>query len=229
MEFQNYWYALVLIVMVVITMFLFVKKTIVFFTELKYMIPAILFSGAIFILFNHRLLETGIISFNPSFLAGKYLFNLPVEEWLFLPVISLFSFSVYILITVLFPNFEKPTLFLVVSVILLLGFAFGAWYSRQKLIPFFIFFLITIYLGYTIFRNRFKMHLTKFYISYAIAVIPYFLIKVLLHSLPVVIYNTGYTLGIHILNVPVEEFGYFFLLMLINVTIFEYLKSHRLY
>jgi len=229
MEFQNYWYALVLIVMVVITMFLFVKKTIVFFTELKYMIPAILFSGAIFILFNHRLLETGIISFNSSFLAGKYLFNLPVEEWLFLPVISLFSFSVYILITVLFPNFEKPTLFLVISIILLLGFGFMAWYSRQKLIPFFIFFLITIYLGYTIFRNRFKMHLTKFYISYAIAVIPYFLIKGLLHSLPVVIYNTGYTLGIHILNVPVEEFGYFFLLMLINVTIFEYLKSHRLY
>jgi lycopene cyclase domain-containing protein len=229
MEFQNYWYTLIILVMSVITMFLFVKKTIVFFTELKYMLPAILFSGAIFILFNHRLLETGIISFNPGFLAGKYVFNLPVEELLFLLVISLFSFSVYILITVLFPNFEKPNLFLVVSVILLLGFGFGAWYSRQKLIPFFIFFLITIYLGYTIFRNRFKMHLTKFYVSYAIAVIPYFLIKGLLYSLPVILYNSDYTLGIRLLHTPVEEFGYFFLLMLINITIFEYLKDHRLY
>jgi hypothetical protein len=32
-----------------------------------------------------------------------------------------------------------------------------------------------------------------------------------------------------LLNTPVEEFGYFFLLMLINITIFEYLKDHRLY
>ncbi|KAF0239238.1 MAG: lycopene cyclase domain-containing [Prolixibacteraceae bacterium] len=229
MEFQNYWYALVLIVMAVITMFLFVKKTIVFFTELKYMLPAIIFSGAIFILFNHRLLETGILSFNSNFLTGKYLFSLPVEEWLFLLIISLFSFSVYILITVLFPNFERPNLFLVISVVLLLGFGLVAWHFRQKLIPFFIFFLLTIYFGYTIFRNRFKMHLTKFYISYAIAVIPYFLIKGLLYSLPVISYNTGYTLGIRLLGTPVEEFGYFFLLMLINVTIFEYLKGHRLY
>jgi lycopene cyclase domain-containing protein len=229
MEFQNYWYSLVLLVMAVITMFLFVKKTIVFFTELKYMIPAILFSGAIFILFNYRLLETGIISFNSSFLAGKYLFKLPVEEWLFLLIISFFSFSVYILISVLFPNFERPNLFLVISVVLLLGFGFGAWHFRQKLIPFFIFFLLTIYFGYTLIRNRFKMHLTKFYISYAIAVIPFFLIKGLLHSLPVIFFNSDYTLGIRLLNVPVEEFAYFFLLMLINITIFEYLRDHRLY
>ncbi len=229
MEFQNYWYSLVLLVMAVVTMFLFVKKTIVFFTELKYMLPAILFSGTIFILFNRRILETGIISFNPAFLSGKFLFKLPLEEWFFLLIISLFSFSVYILITELFPNFERPNLFLIISVVLLLGFGFGAWHFRQKLIPFFVFFLITIYLGYTIFRNRFKMHLTKFYISYAIAVIPYFLIKGLLYSLPVVFLNTGYTIGIRFLNAPVEEFGYFFLLMLINITIFEYLKDHRLY
>jgi hypothetical protein len=29
--------------------------------------------------------------------------------------------------------------------------------------------------------------------------------------------------------VPIEEFGFFFLLMLINITIFEYLRDHRLY
>jgi lycopene cyclase domain-containing protein len=229
MEFQNYWYVLILLAIAVITMFLFVKKTIVFFTEFKYMLPAIFFSGAIFILFNHRLQETGIISFNPAFLSGKFLFNLPVEEWFFLLIISLFSFSVYILITELFPNFERPNLFLVISVVLLLGFGFGTWHFRQKLIPFFIFFLLSIYLGYTIFRNRFKMHLTKFYISYAIAVIPYFLVRGLLFSLPVIFYNKDYTTGIRIFNAPVEEFGYFFLLMLINITIFEYLKDNRLY
>ena len=130
MEFQNYWYLLILFVMSAVTMFLFVKKTIVFFTELKYMIPAIIFSGGIFILLNIRLLEIGIISFNYNFLVGKNLLNLPIEEWLFLLLISLFSFSVYILVNVNLANFEKPNLFLAISVILLLVFGFGAWFSH---------------------------------------------------------------------------------------------------
>ncbi len=229
MEFQNYWYLLLLFIMAVVTLFLFVKKTIVFFTEIKYMIPAIIFSGAIFILLNLRLLETGIISFNSNYLAGKYLLNLPIEEWLFLLIISLFSFSVYILVNVNLANFDKPNLFLIISVILLLFFGFEAWISRQKLVPFFIFFLLTVYFGYTIFRNRFKMHLSKFYVSYGIAVIPFFLFKGFLYSLPVILCENEHILGIRLFNVPIEEFGFFFLLMLINITIFEYLRDHRLY
>jgi lycopene cyclase domain-containing protein len=212
-----------------VTMFLFVMKTIVFFTELKYMIPAIIFSGAIFIMLNIRFLEAGIIGFNPNYLVGKNILNLPVEEWLFLLIISLFSFSVYILVTVKFANFEKPNLFLAISIVLLLFFGFEAWYSRQKLVPFFIFFLLTIYFGYTIFRNRFKQHITKFYVSWFIAVIPFFLIKGILNTLPVILYSNEYTLGIRFFSVPVEEFAYFFLLMLINITIFEYLRNSHLY
>ena len=215
--------------MAAVTMFLFVKKTIVFFTELKYMIPAILFSGAIFILLNIRLLETGIISFNYNYLTGKNILSLPIEEWLFLLLISLFSFSVYILVNVNLANFEKPNLFLAISIILLLLFGFESWVSREKLVPFFIFFLLTIYFGYTIFRNRFKMHLSKFYVSYGIAVVPFFLFKGILYSLPVILYNNEHILGIRLFNVPIEEFGFFFLLMLINITIFEYLRDHRLY
>lgn len=229
MEFQNYWYLLLLFIMAVVTLFLFVKKTIVFFTELKYMIPAIIFSGAIFIVINIQLLETGIISFNSNYLAGKYLLNLPIEEWLFLLIISLFSFSVYILVNVNLANFDKSNLFLIISVILLLFFGFEAWISRQKLVPFFIFFLLTIYFGYTIFRNRFKMHLSKFYVSYGIAVIPFFLFKGFLYSLPVILCENEQILGIRLFHVPIEEFGFFFLLMLINITIFEYLRDHRLY
>lgn len=229
MDFQNYWYLLILLVLAAVTMFLFVKKSIVFITELKYMFPAIIFSGAVFIMLNIRFLESGIISFNTNYLAGKYLFNLPIEEWLFLLIISFFAFSVYILVAVKFDDFEKPNLFYVFSIVLLLGFGFVAWTSRQKLVPFFIFFLLVIYFGYTLFRNRFKMHLAKFYISYLIVVIPFFLIKAVLNTLPVILYNNDYTLGIWLMNMPVEEFGNLFLLMLINITIFEYLRDNHLY
>jgi len=229
MDFQNFWYLLILLVLAGVTMFLFVKKSIVFITELKYMLPAIIFSGAVFIMLNIRLVNSGIIHFNTNYLLGKYIFNLPIEEWLFLLIISFFAFSVYILVSVKFADFEKSNLFYVLSIVLLLGFGFVAWSSRQKLVPFFIFFLLVIYFGYTLFRNRFKIHLTKFYISYLIVVIPFFLIKIVLNTLPVILYNNEFILGIRLLNMPVEEFGNLFLLMLINITIFEYLRDNHLY
>jgi lycopene cyclase domain-containing protein len=229
MEFQNYWYLLILFALAGLTMFLFLKKTIVFIMEIKYMLPAIIFSGAIFVLFNNRLFETGIIHFNINYLMGTKIYNLPVEEWLFLLIISLFAFSVYILVSVRFANLEKPNLFMGISVVLLLAFGFEAWSSRQKLVPFFIFFLLVIYFGYTLFRNRFKVHLAKFFISYLIVVVPFLIIRAIVNSLPVILYSNDYILGLRLFNMPVEEFAYLFLLMLINITIFEYLRDNQLY
>lgn len=229
MEFQNYLYLLILLVLAGITLFLFIKKSIVFIMEFKYMLPAVIFSGTIFIMLNIRFLQAGIIRFNENFLVGKNILNLPVEEWLFLLIISLFAFSVYILVNVKFEKFEKPNLFYIISILLLVGFATEAWFSRQKLVPFFVFFLLAIYLGYTLLRNRFKPHLTKFYISYLIVVVPFFLIKLVLNALPVILYNNDFTLGIRLAGIPVEQFANLFLLMLINITIFEYLRDNHLY
>lgn len=193
------------------------------------MIPAIIFSGTVFIMLNIRFLKSGIISYNSAFLSGARLLNLPVEEWLFLLVISLLSFAIYQQVKIKFDNFEKPKSFLAVSLVLLVVFGLVAWFSRSKPVTFFILFLLTVYLGYTVFRNRFKQHITKFYIALLISVIPFFLFKGILNSLPVILYDNMYNLGIQIYGVPVEDFGYFFLLMLMNITIFEYLRGSRIY
>lgn len=210
-------------------MFLFLKKTIVFVMEFKYMLPAIIFSGAIFILFNSRLLETGINEYNLNFILGKRLYYLPVEEWIYLFIISILSFSVYLLVSAKFEKLEKTNLFVAISVVLLAGFAFVAWTARDILIPFFISFLLAIYLAYTLFRKRFNQHLGKFYISYLFTLAPFLTIRAIVNSLPIVIYNNEYIYGIRLFNMPVEEFGYLFLLMLINITIFEYLRNNQLY
>ena len=51
-----------------------------------------------------------------------------------------------------------------------------------------------------------------------------FIINGILTSLPVVTYNDLHNLGLQIFTIPVEDFGYLFLLLLMNVTIYEYLK-----
>jgi hypothetical protein len=229
MEFQNLGYAVALLVLLAIALATISKLTRDLLFELKYMLPAVIFTTAILVMINTRLTELQILVFNPVYLTGTNFLSYPLEEWLFLPVVSLLSFTAYILAKKRLTNFEKPNLFLVVSLVILLISGLITWFSRQKLYTFSIFMLLTIYFGYTIFRNRFKHHLTSFYLGFAIAVIPFFVLKSILFSLPAIIPDTNFMLGISLINMPVEEFGYFFLLLLINTTIYEYLRERRLF
>lgn len=229
MEFQNLGYLIVLLVLLVVALATISKLTSDLLFELKYMLPAIIFTTAVLVMINTRLVELQILVFNPIYLTGTNFLSYPLEEWLFIPVVSLLSFAAYIFAKKRLTNFEKPNLFVVVSLVILLISGLITWISRQKLYPFSIFMLLTIYFGYTIFRNRFKHHLSSFYLGFAIAVIPFFILKATLFSLSVIIPDTSFMLGLSLVNMPVEEFGYFFLLLLINATIYEYLRERRLF
>ena len=229
MEFQNLGYAIVLLVLLTVALTIIAKLTRDLLFELKYLLPAVIFTTAILVMINTRLAELQILVYNPNFLTGKNLLHYPVEEWLFLPVVSLLSFGAYIFAKTRLTSFEKPNVFVIVSLVLLVFFSVITWFSRQKLYPFSVFMLLTIYFGYTIFRNRFKQHLTSFFLGFAIGVIPFFVLKATLFSLPLILPDNNYLLGISLVNMPVEEFAYFFLLLLINTTIYEYLRERRLF
>lgn len=229
MEFQNLGYLIALLVLLAIAMATISKLTQDLLFELKYMLPAVVFTTAVLVMINTRLTELQILVFNPVYLTGTNFLSYPLEEWLFLPVVSLLSFASYIFAKKRLTNFEKPNLFVVVSLVILLISGLITWISRQKLYPFSIFMLLTIYFGYTIFRNRFKHHLASFYLGFAIALVPFFILKATLFTLPVIIPDTNFMLGISLINMPIEEFGYFFLLLLINTTIYEYLRERRLF
>jgi lycopene cyclase domain-containing protein len=209
----------------VVPLILSFEKKVQYYKKLKYLLPAIIFSGAIFIIWDIRFYELGIWNFNPEYITGIYLLNLPVEEWLFFIVIPYCCVFLYEVLNVRLPKVEMPKVFSGISIALLILFALTAFFAREKLYSFFTFFLLTIYFGYTIFRKRFKKHYTKFYLAYFISIIPFLLVNGILTGLPVVEYNDLHNLGIRILTIPIEDFGYFFLLLLINVTIFEYLRN----
>jgi hypothetical protein len=229
MEIQNLGYLIALLVLLIVSLATISKLTRDLLFELKYMLPAVIFTTAILVMINTRLAELQILVFNPVFLTGTNILSYPLEEWLFLPVVSLLSFAAYIFAKKRLTNFEKPNLFVVVSLVILLISGLITWFSRQKLYPFSIFMLLTIYFGYTIFRNRFKHHLTSFYLGFAIALVPFFILKATLFKLPVIIPDTNFMLGLSLVNMPIEEFAYFFLLILINATIYEYLRERRLF
>jgi lycopene cyclase domain-containing protein len=229
MEFNNFAYLLVLLGTVATPLFFGFNKKLHFFSNFKYLLPAMLFSGAIFIILDLRFTERAVWSFNPEYLIGKNLLNLPVEEWLYFLAVPLLGTFIYEFIKQRFYNFERPNLFLAVSLVLLLVFGVAGYLSKQKVYSFFIFFLLTIYLGYTIFRSRFKEHYTKFYLSYFILLIPFIAISGTLTALPIIEYNPQFNLGIRLYSIPIENFASLFFLQLMNITIYEYLKERRIY
>lgn len=229
MEFRNYAYFLLLLVFFAVPAGITVKRSDGFIGKLKYLLPAMLFSGAIFILWDIRFAELGIWSFTSNFVLGISLKNLPVEEWLFFLVVPFFSVYIYEILKNRLLRVRQPNIFVVVSLVLLVMYALLAYFFRRNLYTFFTFFLLTIYFGYTIFRNSFKQNYPGFYLSFLFAVIPFLILRGILTALPVVTFNTEHILNIHIFSVPVEDLGYFFLLHLMNITIFEYLRTRQFY
>ena len=228
MEFRNFTYLLLMLGTIAVPLAYSFEKQIRYYRKFKYLLPAILFSGAVFILWDLRFEEIGIWQFNPNYIIGIYILNLPFEEWLFFFVIPYSCVFIYEVLNLKLSHFEKPNFFVAVSLVLLLIFAFTAYTARQYLYTFFTFFLLTIYFGYTIFRNRFKAHYTKFYLTWLISLVPLLIVNGILTALPVVEYNENHIIGFRIFTIPMEDFFYFFLLLLINVTIYEYMKNQRL-
>ncbi|QIA06289.1 lycopene cyclase domain-containing protein [Draconibacterium halophilum] len=229
MDIKNLSYLLLLLIFLVIPITLSFQKKVRFVFRLKYILPAIIFAGAIFVMWDIRFTQMRIWSFNPDYLSGIELLRLPIEEWLEFLIIPLSSIYIYEWLKVRFEDFEKPEFFVIVSLVLLLITGVLAYVFRTRMFSFFTFFLSAIYLGYTVFRNRFKKYYTKFYLALVISLIPFLIVSAILNSLPAIVYDSAHTMGLAFLGVPVEKIGYLFLLLLINVTIYEYLSSRRHY
>lgn len=229
MEFKNFSYLLVLIGTFAIPILLGLKKQNPIFSNLKYLVPAMVFTGAIFIMWDMRFEQQAIWRFNSDFLLGINILNLPLEEWLYFIGVPFLGISIYEFVKHRFYTFERPNTFLAVSLFLFFLFGIVAYFSRQKLYPFFTFFLLAIYLGYTVFRSRFKKHYTKFYLAYFILLVPFILISGILTALPIIEYNPNHHFGILIYSIPIENFASLFLLLLMNITIYEYLKERQSY
>lgn len=229
MEIQNFVTLILLLVVAFIPLLFSSGNRTRIFPKLKYFVPAIIFTAVVFIIWDNRFSQIGIWSYNPEYHSGKEIFSLPWERWLYYVVISWVSLFVYEWVKLKFSNLKIDNVSLVISLVLLVVFGLIAYLSRQRIYTFFTFFLLAIYFGYSLFRNRFKTHLTHFYITFLILLIPFFILSEILIKLPVISYLPEYTLQFRLIDVPVENLASFFLLLFINITITEYLTERRFY
>jgi len=183
-----------------------------------------------YIIWDFYFTAKAVWSFNPQYITGIKLYNLPLEEVLFFFVVPYCCVFIYACIRAYFPslvNKKTADLFLKALAVLLLGagiFYFEKDYTSSTFV-FTGIFILTLYL----FRNFFSsFDAVSFLAAYAICLIPFLMVNGFLTALPVVTYNDAENLGKRIYTIPFEDSFYGLLLVMMNVAVFEKLKSKQL-
>jgi len=194
----------------------------------KYLGPALLFPAVFFLLWDEWFTSMGVWGFNPSYITGLYLFKLPLEEVLFffcIPYACVFTYeAVGLLIK---RDYVKPysdviTNALIVSLLVAGILNTHRWYTTVT------FTLCALFLLFV--RYKLKAdYLSRFYVAYLFILLPFFIVNGILTGTglesPVVWYNADENLGIRLGTIPLEDAFYGMLLILMNITLFEFLQA----
>ena len=200
-----------------------------FASKFKFLLPAILAPGTLFIIWDVLFTRMGVWGFNDDYLLGIQILNLPLEEYLFfitIPYACVFTYEAL-------KYFVKKDLLIhqenSISVVLILGlFVVGIlhldkWYTSVT----FISTSAVIFMLKYVLKVEF---LSRFYFTYAVILVPFFFINGILTGtgIPdqVVWYNDAENLGIRIGTIPLEDSVYGMLLILLNVFLYEFLQKN---
>lgn len=200
------------------------EKKIYFFQNWKYIFPAIALTGTFFIIWDHFFTIWNIWGFNAEYILGTFLLSLPLEEWLFFLTVPFACFFIYEVLNYFFPGDPLKGYSNTFCLITVIGFVLIAVFNSDKLYTFVVSSLAAVFLiiHWLIYRNK---YLGRFYFTYLVHLMPFLLVNGILTYLPVVEYNNDENLNIRILSIPIEDAVYSFLLLLMNITFYEFLKE----
>ncbi|MCB0491425.1 MAG: lycopene cyclase domain-containing protein [Cyclobacteriaceae bacterium] len=194
----------------------------------KYLWPAILLPGAFFLIWDEWFTSMGVWGFNPKYLTGIYLFSLPIEEILFficIPYACVFTYE-----AVGYFSKKDFSLFTAnkITIVLLALLSITAFLNIHRWYTLSTSFLSLLFLLYIHFKLK-PSYLGKFYFTYLIILIPFFIVNGILTGTgiegQVVWYNNAENLGLRLGTIPIEDVFYGMLLILMNVALFEGLQA----
>lgn len=204
------------------------EKKVYFFGYWKALWPAILITASIFIAWDIYFTAEGIWGFNPAYLLGINIINLPLEEVLFficIPYACVFSYEA--LNYFIKKDFLKPISVYISAILVATSLAIAIanmdkWYTAST------FFSLAGLVFYLQFVKQ-VAYFSKFYRAYLFILIPFFLVNGVLtgSGIPneVVWYNEIHNVGVRLGTIPVEDTFYGMLLILLNVAIYEGFKT----
>ena len=193
----------------------------------KALFPAILLAAVPYLIWDVIFTKNGYWGFNPIYLQGIYIFELPIEEWLFFICIPYASIFTHLVISenTKFQLSDKAvnwiSYFLFAFFIIMAVSFFNKSYTFWDAI-----FSFCILLGAFFLQRKI---LNTFFITFLVVLIPFIIVNGILTGTgidgEVVWYNNTQNLGIRFFTIPVEDFFYAFSMLLLGLTLFQFFTS----
>jgi lycopene cyclase domain-containing protein len=202
------------------------EPKVAFHKKWKYLWPSLVIMAVIFLVWDAWFTAEGIWEFNHDYVLGFDIGNMPFEEYMFficIPYACVFTHEAlkhYIPAT-WFDN--KGQLITLPLSLICIFTALTHFDNLYTLVTF-------LSLGVLLFVIHFKLKppfIGRFFFTYLVTVIPFILVNGFLTAMPVLIYNDNENLGIRVGTIPLDDFFYWMLLFLGNITIYEYLKNRN--
>ncbi len=197
----------------------------------KYAWPAILITAVPFILWDAWFTGMGVWGFNPRYVIGIYLFDLPIEEILFficIPYACLFTYeAIHFLVKkdYLQPYYKYISGFISGFLIFVGLTNLDKWYTSVTFI------LAAIFINLQTWPLK-SWYMGRFYFAFIFILIPFFIVNGILTGSgideQVVWYNNNENLGLRMGTIPFEDTFYGMLMILMSITIFERLQKKDL-
>lgn len=194
-----------------------------FYSKWKFAFAAIAITSVFFVVWDHLFTIWGVWSFNEKYLTGLFLFSLPVEEWLFFITVPFACLFIYEVLRHFFPSDPLKKYSTIITIVFLVVLIAVAILNTDKIYTLVSFSLAALFLAahWVVYKTR---YLGMFYFTYLVHLIPFTIVNGILTYLPIVQYNNIENLNIRIFSIPVEDSIYSFLLLLMNITIYEFFK-----
>jgi lycopene cyclase domain-containing protein len=198
-----------------------------FFKNFSSFLKAAIFAAVIFVAWDIAFTKAGVWGFNPDYVSGIYLFNLPLEEVLFFFCIPFSCLFTYHCLTLFYKmEWERSTVSKFIAVLCAILLLTGILHVHQ-LYTSVTFISLSVFLLFLQFYLKVDW-LGKLLNVYPVLLIPFFIVNGILTGTglaqPVVWYNDAHNLGIRLLTIPMEDVFYGFELITLNLLFYKYIQ-----
>ncbi|MFO7619913.1 MAG: lycopene cyclase domain-containing protein [Bacteroidales bacterium] len=213
-------YLTLLVASVSMPLLLSFDRKVGFYKHWRYIFPSILITAVFFILVDIYFTRWGVWGFNPRYHSGIILYGMPLEEWLFFVIIPYASLFIHYVFVSYFPHLKlNGKLLKIFSGLIALFLLLLILLNSSKIYTLVYFSVVIILLLVSLLTK--PDLLARYFITFLIILVPFFVVNAILTGTfideEVVWYNSDHILGRRILTVPVEDIGYTFSLMLMNL------------
>ena len=223
---MKYTYLLINVLTVFFPVILSFDKRVQFYKSWKFIWPGMAITGLFFLFWDVLFTIKGVWSFNPHYIIGLTFFGLPLEEVLFFLTVPFACIFIHACLSYYIKWQIDNRLTRIISnlMIMLCILALIFYYNHlYTAVTFGVLLILTVLLQY-LWKAEW---LNRYYMTYAVALIPFYIVNGILTSVPVVLYNNEQNLGKRVGTIPVEDHFYLMALLLMNIGFFEYFKNKR--